>query len=48
VVGVVDDPRGRWLTCTCPAYLSIEVRPRGCWAMQRTRELLGWPDPEKE
>lgn len=31
------------LACTCKAYLSIEARPAGCWAMRSARRLLGLP-----
>lgn len=30
------------LACTCEAMLSLAHRPKGCWAMVRTRELLGF------
>ena len=33
------------LACTCPAMRSLAVRPAGCWAMVRVRQLLGWPQP---
>lgn len=34
------------LSCTCEAMLSIGHRPKGCWAMQRARELLGFAPVE--
>lgn len=43
VVGIIDYPEGRAVACNCEAMLSITKRPKGCWAMQATRELLGIP-----
>lgn len=40
IVGVVNAQKSLYLTCTCKAFLSIGVRPEGCWAMQRARAIL--------
>jgi hypothetical protein len=48
VVGVVDEDRFLRLTCTCKAYLAIESRPEGCWAMKRAREILGVTQSEED
>lgn len=32
------------VSCTCKAMLSLNIRPRGCWAMQAARKLLGIPE----
>jgi hypothetical protein len=35
-------PDGRF-HCSCPAMLSIEIRPQGCWAMEQARRITGQP-----
>lgn len=43
LVSVVFDPRGRRLQCVCT---SAAIRG-DCWAVQETRRLFGWPEPER-
>ncbi len=43
IVTVVNDPRGRRLQCVCT---SAAIRG-DCWAVQETRRLFGWPEPER-
>ena len=48
-VGIVDDnrPPTPRLTCTCRGYLGFLTGAHtGCWAMKRTRKLLGLAEPE--
>jgi len=42
VVTIQPDDR---VTCTCDAMLSIESRPRGCWAMSSFRKVKGIANP---
>lgn len=41
VVTVLDMPLGRVVSCCCKAVRFLGIRPKGCWAMVRAREMLG-------
>jgi len=46
VVIVIDVADGQQaVVCTCKAMRSIARRPLGCWAMVRSRAMLGLPEP---
>jgi hypothetical protein len=42
-VTIIHDPRGRRLQCVCT---SAAIRG-DCWAVEKTRRLFGWPEPER-
>lgn len=44
VVTVLSTDDGA-LSCTCKAFLSIHLRPQGCWAMKEVRRMLALPTP---
>ena len=48
VVAIVDGGPGigRYVQCNCAATRSLGHRPRGCWAMEFTRDLVGITQPE--
>lgn len=41
----VAEQGDRVVSCTCPAMVGLETKPRGCWAMSAVRAMVGIPEP---